>query len=202
MVEANAGQGLNVGGAAGARGADADADAGGRPARAVARSVVHVAASLLAAASLAGCAAFPVDESATPEAGQPEHGSGPELPPASAETAPDSRPDAQSGTVVPTPAPTPPPPPSYHPAGEALVEQARRESELGNDAVAGATLERALRIDGDNPWIWIELGHLRLEAGQRVAAESLARKALSLAARDPIARDAATTLLQQAGSGR
>ena len=194
MVEANAGQGLNGGGTAGPQ----DAGAGRRRARGVAR----VAASLLAAGLLAGCAAFPVDEGAAPDAGQPEHGSGPELPPESAETVPDSRPDAGSGTVVPTPAPTPPPPPSYHPAGEALVEQARRESELGNVAVAGATLERALRIDGDNPWIWIELGHLRLEAGQRVAAESLARKALSLATRDPIARDAAATLLQQAGSGR
>ena len=194
MVEANAGQGLNGGNAAGPH--------GGGAGRRRARGVARVAASLLAAGLLAGCAAFPVDESAAPEAGQPEHGSGPALPPESAETVPDSRPDARSGTVVPTPAPTPPPPPSYHPAGEALVEQARRESELGNDAVAGATLERALRIDGDNPWIWIELGHLRLEAGQRVAAESLARKALSLATRDPIARDAAATLLQQAGSGR
>ena len=185
MVEASAGQGLN--GGAGRW----------RP-----RGVARVAASLLAAALLAGCAAFPVDEGAAPGAGQPEHGSGPELPPESAETTPDSRPEARSGTVVPTPAPTPPPPPSYHPAGEALVEQARRESELGNDAVAGATLERALRIDGDNPWIWIELGHLRLAAGQRVAAESLARKALSLATHDPVARDAAATLLQLAGSGR
>lgn len=93
------------------------------------------------------------------------------------------------------------PAPAYHPAGEALVEQARREALLGNDALAGATLERALRVDGANPWIWIELGHLRLAAGQRSGAEGMARKALSLSSRDPAARQAAVALLEQSGGG-
>jgi Flp pilus assembly protein TadD len=93
-------------------------------------------------------------------------------------------------------------PPSYHPAGEALVEQARREAMLGNPAAAGSTLERALRIDGANPWIWIELGYLRLEAGQDDAAESMARKALSLATADAGARAAAERLLGEAGRAR
>lgn len=163
----------------------------------------RLAACLLATLLFAGCASFPVEDVPPPDARQPEAGTGPrlppELPPRPPETVPMPQPQPQPAPQ-PLPVPTPAQPPSYHPAGEALVEQARRESDLGNDALAGATLERALRIDGNNPWIWIELGHLRLEAGQRAAAESMARKALSLANRDPIARDAAARLLQQAGA--
>lgn len=157
----------------------------------------------LALLLLGGCAAFPVTEP-RPEPRAPETGTLPRLP-TEQRPAPSPPPDAAPvPRSVPAPAPVPEPPvaPRYHPAGEALVEQARREAMLGNDALAGATLERALRIDGNNPWIWIELGHLRLEAGQRAAAESMARKALSLAGRDPVARDAASALLQQAGAGR
>lgn len=154
---------------------------------------------LLLVGLLAGCAAWPVqEEGPAVERPSPEAGRVPELPPGppppEAERAPRPMP-------LPVPEPQPLPPPSYHPAGEALVEQARREALLGNEALAGATLERALRVDGGNPWIWIELGHLRLAAGQRSAAEGMARKALSLAVRDPSARGAATALLREAGSG-
>ncbi len=156
---------------------------------------------MLAAALVTGCAWVPLEpEAPPPEARPPATGAGPQLPaeepPVTTMPAPGPRP-----VPLPAPAPEPLPPPSYHPAGEALVEQAQREAQLGNDALAGATLERALRIDGNNPWIWIELGHLRLAAGQRAAAESMANKALSLAARDPGARAAAARLLQQAGGG-
>ena len=183
MAETNAGWGLSGSGAARA----------GR-----------VVSAVLFAALFAGCAAFPVEQVPRPAPDAPETGAGPELPPEMPPAPPEGLPDAPRPVLRPVPIPTPEPvqPPSYHAAGEALVEQARREADLGNAALAGATLERALRIDGNNPWIWIELGHLRLEAGQRPAAESMARKALSLANRDPVARDAAAQLLQQAGSGR
>jgi len=161
------------------------------------------AACLLAALLFAGCAAFPVEDVPPPDARQPEAGTGPrlppELPPRPAEAVPTPQPAPQP-QPLPAPVPAPVQPQSYHPAGEALVEQARREADLGSDALAGATLERALRIDGNNPWIWIELGYLRLDAGQRAGAESMARKALSLSNRDPVARDAAMRLLQQAGA--
>jgi tetratricopeptide (TPR) repeat protein len=194
MVETHAGQGLN------ARDGVARWPLAVAPA-ATAGTAARLAACLLAALLFAGCASFPVEEVPPPDARQPETGTGPrlppELPPAPPEAVPTPQPAPQP---LPAPVPTPIEPRSYHPAGEALVEQARRESDLGNDALAGATLERALRIDGNNPWIWIELGYLRLDAGQRAAAESMARKALSLANRDPVARDAATRLLQQAGA--
>jgi tetratricopeptide (TPR) repeat protein len=164
-------------------------------------SAGRLATAVLAAAWLAGCAWLPVEEEPAPEVSQPDAGARPALPPES-RTQPAPEPERSARPMpLPTPEPEPLPPPSYHPAGEALVEQARREVLLGNDALAGSTLERALRIDGNNPWIWIELGHLRLAAGQRAAAESMARKALSLANRDPGARGAAASLLQQAGGG-
>ena len=166
------------------------------------RAGARLAALLCCMVLFAGCAVFPVTGQPVPApAPAPETGAGPELPPElppmPPETAPAPQPEAR-----PVPTPMPEPAPGYHAASEALVEQARREADLGNAAAAGATLERALRIDGNNPWIWIELGHLRLAAGQQAAAESMARKALSLAARDPAARSAAASLLQQAGSGR
>jgi tetratricopeptide (TPR) repeat protein len=164
----------------------------------------RLAAGLLAALLFAGCAPLPVQEIPRPDARDPEPGAGPALPPGTPSVPPERR--DPPAAPLPVPVPLPPaeaqPAPSYHPASEALVEQARREALLGEEARAGATLERALRIDADNPWIWIELGHLRLEAGHAAAAESMARKALSLSARDPIAREAGQRLLQQAGSGR
>jgi tetratricopeptide (TPR) repeat protein len=154
---------------------------------------------VLGGALLAGCAALPVEQPPPPEAGEAEVGAGPRLPPELPATPDEVVPEPR---LAPLPEPVPPadPAPSYHPAGEALVEQARRETLLGNEASAGATLERALRIDGNNPWIWIELGFLRLEAGQPAAAEGMARKALSLAGRDPQARAAAQDLLQRTGA--
>lgn len=157
----------------------------------------------LCCAALPGCAtSWPVEEDRpAAERPRPAPGAGPEIIPQQ------PSPEAERlPRTVPMPAPAPAPevealPPSYHPAGEALVEQARREAMLGDEALAGATLERALRVDGGNPWIWIELGHLRLGAGQRAAAESMGRKALSLANRDPAARAAANELLRQAGDG-
>ena len=165
-------------------------------------SAGRLAVTLLAAAWLAGCAWAPLEEEApAPDVSQPEAGARPTLPSEPRTMPAPERERSARPMPLPTPAPEPLPPPSYHPAGDALVEQARREVLLGNDALAGSTLERALRIDGNNPWIWIELGHLRLAAGQRAAAESMARKALSLSTRDPGARGAAASLLQQAGGG-
>ncbi len=170
------------------------------------RATAAIAATLLLALG-AGCAVLPQPERDTrpPEAMTPEKGdaqTGP-MAPALPETPP---PGAADRPAVPVPPPEPSElpalPPNYHPTGEALVEQARREALLDDPASAGATLERALRIDPANPWIWIELGYLRLDAGQDAAAESMARKALSLSRLDPKAQAAAGRLLDRAGSDR
>jgi hypothetical protein len=164
----------------------------------------QLAAGLLALALLSGCTYIAVEDEPPPREIPPrEAGTGPSLPPESPAPMPPLE-QERSTRPVPLPAPEPEPlaPPTYHAAGEAMVEQARREVLLGNDALAGATLERALRVDGNNPWIWIELGYLRLTAGQAAAAESMARKAVSLSTRDPAARAEAARLLQKAGAGQ
>jgi Tfp pilus assembly protein PilF len=70
------------------------------------------------------------------------------------------------------------------PATKALVTQAQSQLNAGNDALAAATIERALRIEPDNPLLWIELAKIRHNEGNEAQAENLARKALTMAAGD------------------
>ncbi|MEJ2516259.1 MAG: tetratricopeptide repeat protein [Gammaproteobacteria bacterium] len=90
------------------------------------------------------------------------------------------------------------PPPVYHPAGQALIDQARQQMAAGDLEAAGSTLERGLRVDPDNPWIWIELARVRSAAGDVRGARSMASRAAGLASQDPEAEAAARRLL---GSG-
>ncbi|MEO8331176.1 MAG: tetratricopeptide repeat protein, partial [Gallionella sp.] len=58
------------------------------------------------------------------------------------------------GSVV---APEPKPVMSASPAVIALLDQAQLENKAGRRETAGASLERALRIEPRNPWLWHEL---------------------------------------------
>jgi predicted Zn-dependent protease len=49
---------------------------------------------------------------------------------------------------------------------------------------ASSTLDRALRIEPNNPLLWVELGRLRLAENDAHQAENCARKALTLASGD------------------
>jgi len=69
-------------------------------------------------------------------------------------------------------------------ATKALVAQAQSQMNAGNDALAAATIERALRIEPDNPLLWLELAKIRQNEGNAAQAENLARKALAMAAGD------------------
>jgi predicted Zn-dependent protease len=60
-----------------------------------------------------------------------------------------------------------------------LLEQAQSESGAGKHDAAGASLERALRIEPRNPWVWTELAEVRLAEGQYAQAITLARKSNS-----------------------
>jgi tetratricopeptide (TPR) repeat protein len=66
----------------------------------------------------------------------------------------------------------------------ALLDLARTDNEAGRHEAAGASLERALRIEPRNPWLWHELAQLRLTQGQYEQAISLARKSNSFAGQD------------------
>ena len=81
------------------------------------------------------------------------------------------------------------------PAANALVTQARTQAGAGEYPAAGATLERALRIEPDNPLLWVELGRVQLGEGNAGQADAMGRKALALATGDPAAQAAAWRLI-------
>jgi uncharacterized protein HemY len=70
------------------------------------------------------------------------------------------------------------------PATRSLVTQAHTQLTNGDLPAASSTLDRALRIEPNNPLLWIELGRLRLAENDAHQAESCARKALALASGD------------------
>jgi tetratricopeptide (TPR) repeat protein len=106
------------------------------------------------------------------------------------------------------PAPVAPPPPQrappaprenhLSPATRSLVTQSRTLASRGDLDGASSTLDRALRIEPNNPLLWIELGRLRLAESDAHQAESCGRKALSLASGDRAAQAQAGRLLADA----
>lgn len=72
--------------------------------------------------------------------------------------------------------------PSQNEGVLALVSQAERETAQGRLPAAGASLERALRIEPRNPVLWQKLARVRLEQKEYRQAENLAAKSNALAA--------------------
>ncbi len=81
-------------------------------------------------------------------------------------------------------------------ASTLLLEQGRAQHEAGAYADATSTIERALRIDPNNPELWLELGEIKWDEGNREQAELMARKALSLAAGDRAVESRAMRLIR------
>ena len=81
------------------------------------------------------------------------------------------------------------------PAAQALMAQAQKQTASGNYSVAAASLERALKIDPNNPQLWVELGKVRKAEGNYPQAENMARKALTMAAGDNKSQSAAWQLI-------
>ena len=87
-------------------------------------------------------------------------------------------------------------------ATKSLVTQSRAQLAAGNDALAASTLERALRIEPNNPLLWIEMAKLRHEEGNAAQAENLAKKALAMATGDPRAQASAWRVMADAYRAR
>lgn len=66
----------------------------------------------------------------------------------------------------------------------ALLDSAERELEAERPERASSLLERALRIEPQNPTVWHYLGVTRLAQGNHAQAEAMAAKSASLAAGD------------------
>jgi predicted Zn-dependent protease len=151
---------------------------------------------LIAAAFLAACTAPRPFTPRTPES-QPRP-----APPNGVQTQPATPQEALQPTQ-PLPAPTTPPRPrGLSPASKALVAQAQAQSSAGNDALASATIERALRIESDNPLLWIELAKIRQSEGNAAQAENLARKALTMATGDNKTQAAAWRVIAESFRAR
>src|SRR5205823_1838058 len=145
----------------------------------ISRSSSAVVSAWLIAACLSGCVVSRPESTLPP--GAPPPG---ETPPGSAAPAPGP------GEAQPPPSERAPAqgPRQFRlgPAAAALVTQAG-SGEFGQ---AAATLERALRIEPDNPLLWIELGRVRLGEGNAAQADAMGRKAVALATGDPSAQAA------------
>lgn len=145
--------------------------------------------SLLAAASLTACSIFqhPTEAPEGPAPGTAASGT------AQPQPAPPSE-------VTPSPEPPSRPPPKQFrlsPATNALVKQAHNQAHAGAFAPAAATIERALRIEPENPLLWIELGQIRLSENNPAQADAMGHKALALATGDPQAQASSWRLIAE-----
>ena len=93
--------------------------------------------------------------------------------------------------VIAAPSPTPlprerhkTPPATLGPASSALVAQAQAQRKKGDLPGATVTLERALRIEPNNPLLWLEMGQLRMDQRNFAQAEGMGRKALAMSVGD------------------
>ena len=102
----------------------------------------------------------------------------------------------------PQPLPEPVPEPTLGAASRALVSQAQVQVATKNYPVAASLVERALRIEPDNPLLWIELGKVRFAEGNYVQAENMARKALSMSVNAPRAQSSAWGLIAESYRAR
>jgi uncharacterized protein HemY len=123
-------------------------------------------------------------------------------PPPPTNPVPESPSAAPVSPSLPPPPPraTPVPPRENHlsPATRSLVTQARTLLAHGDLDGASSTLDRALRIEPNNPLLWIELGRLRLAENDAHQAEGCGRKALALASGDRATQPQAGRLLADA----
>ena len=141
---------------------------------------------LIASALLGACAVPSPYQKPAPPPEQP-----PGTPPA--ETRPGEPP---STTEEPQPLPAPVVrEPTLGAASRALVSQAQTQVATKNYAVAASSIERALRIEPDNPLLWIELGKVRFAEGNYVQAENMGRKAVSMSVNAPRAQSSAWKLI-------
>ncbi len=159
---------------------------------------IIAAASLLA---LYGCSITPFQTGTpTPAPGSGQRpaasGSGPVL------TAPTDiqRPPPEAGIEAPPAVQLPKerprtPPATLSPASRALVSQAEAQRRKGDLPGATVSLERALRIEPNNPLLWIEMGRLRMDQRNYPQAENMGRKALAMSVGDDRTQAAAWQLV-------
>jgi len=91
---------------------------------------------------------------------------------------------------------------SGNPAVLALIDRAHSQNAAGELELAGASLERALRIEPRNALLWQELALVRLDQGLYRQAESLSAKSNGFAADNRTLRGENWRIIGQARSGQ
>ena len=86
-------------------------------------------------------------------------------------------------------------PATLSPASKALVTQAQTQRRKGDLPGAAGSLDRALRIEPNNPLLWIEMGRLRMDQRNYTQAEAMGRKALSMSVGDGRTQSSAWLLI-------
>jgi Tfp pilus assembly protein PilF len=94
-----------------------------------------------------------------------------------------------------------PPPVSDNSAVLALVDGARADATAGKFGTAAASIERALRIEPKNPYLWHELARIHFQQGDWVQAESHAARSNSFAGGNKPLRAANWRLIAEARAG-
>jgi len=167
--------------------------------------LLSLLALIAVGAGLGGCVMWraPIENPGGPTPVQPAPGN-------ASSAAGATNPAAPSDAVA-APAPAPPPnaiPPAatrqFHlgAAATALVAQAHRQAAGGDPQLAISSIERALRIEPDNPLLWIELGEIHEAAGHFDQAAGIGHKALQLATGDPRAQSASWHLIAESLKSR
>ena len=87
------------------------------------------------------------------------------------------------------------PPATLSPVSRTLVGQAQAQRQKGDLPGATVSLERALRIEPNNPLLWIEMGRLRMDQRNYPQAENMGRKALAMSVGDDRTQSAAWQLV-------
>jgi tetratricopeptide (TPR) repeat protein len=116
----------------------------------------------------------------------------------------------EAETVIETPAPVVElprerpsrPAATLAPASRALVAQAEAQRRKGDLPGASVSLDRALRIEPNNPLLWIETGRLRMDQRNFAQAENMGRKALAMSVGDDATQAAAWDLIGQSLKAR
>ena len=83
-----------------------------------------------------------------------------------------------------------------------LVEEARALAQAGDYERAAAQIERALRIEPANPWLYLELAQVRLQSGDASQGARLLERARSLAGGDARIAQRASELAERFGAER
>ena len=90
------------------------------------------------------------------------------------------------------------PEPKVGRAAASLLAQADDRVQAGDWEQAAALLERALRIEPRNPWLWHHLATIRFKQGRFAQAVSLANKSSSLAPGDVLLQEKNRRLIEAA----